>query len=829
MLRQTEIAQENHQARGGTVALADLPLPAATYDLHGRRLEANTRFQAMTCDRSLGELLLPEDYTALMSAITSIALQPNSARSLNLTLQAGSDTKRHVIATLCAAPDSGTAIVQLTDITPTMTALADVSERESRWNNALVSSLSGVWDQYMDGRLYYSDMWRKIRGLRPEDPAPPSTEEWLEFVHPQDRERVLHAIARQNAGDPDFTAFEYREWHRDGYYVWIECRGACIEWDNDGNPTRISGTDTDISQRKIQEESLGKLSKRLQLALEVSGVGVFEADFEAGTTTWDDGMRRIFDLPDKSVQIGGLWEEMLHPDDKARVIEKVERHIETRTAFTDDYRVIDKKGQIRHIRANTLPYLDYDGHLKMIGVNWDMTEDHRLREELEKAKHLAEARNAELERTKATAEHSALHDYLTALPNRRYLEAKLESWEDEKGGERNGLAVLHVDLDRFKHINDTLGHNAGDAMLRHAAEILKQTLAPDAFAARVGGDEFVILVEYNGSVEALSRLANGIIEEMRKPVRHDGQTCRFGCSIGIAFAASSVMDARQLVQNADIALYKAKHRGGNRCEFYSHDTRQLLTTSRKLSDEILEAIELDLFEPYFQFQFRAQTQEISGAECLVRWNHPERGILGPDKFLAIADEIGVLAQIDSIILKKALAHFHSWQREGLNLPKISVNVSSKRLDDPDLPKDISALNIQPGTVSFELLESIFLDRESPMAVKNLSHLRNLGIDIEVDDFGTGHASIVGLLNLKPRSLKIDRQLINDVPSSAEQRTLAKSIIEIARSLKIQVIAEGVETQDHARILKHLGCDILQGFGLARPMSAAKAAEFMRKR
>jgi EAL domain-containing protein (putative c-di-GMP-specific phosphodiesterase class I) len=220
-------------------------------------------------------------------------------------------------------------------------------------------------------------------------------------------------------------------------------------------------------------------------------------------------------------------------------------------------------------------------------------------------------------------------------------------------------------------------------------------------------------------------------------------------------------------------------------------------------------------------QFDARTREIAGAECLARWQHPVHGILGPDRFLAVAEDCGVLAQIDRIILEKALADVSRWNALGLHLPKISVNVSARRLNDPDLAQGLSKLDIKPGTVSFELLESVFLDRQDEVVQTNLATLRRLSIGIEIDDFGTGHASIVGLLNLKPGTLKIDRQLIEHLPESQEQRVLVMSIIQIARSLKIKVVAEGVETEEHARILKRLGCDILQGYGLARPTNFAE--------
>ncbi|MDH4439085.1 MAG: EAL domain-containing protein, partial [Rhizobium sp.] len=742
-----------------------------------------------------------------------------SGQASQTELRIKSEPARHFIASISLVAHSAThtILVQLAEITGLKTELDDLATRESRWNHALVSSESGVWDQRSTGDYYYSEIWRRIRGLAPEDPTPATTEEWLELVHPHDREHVLHCIERQNAGDPDYLTFQYRERHRDGHYIWIECRGACIETDEQGRALRITGTDTDVTARKAQEEWQEGLSRRLRLALDISRIGVFETDFDAGISIWDDAMRRIFEVEtDEDIQIGDFWENKLHPADRERTIAHVTERIALREPFADDYRIIARDGGVRYIRANSLPYVDHDGRLKMIGVNWDVTEDRRLREELERQKGLAEARNDELDRTRVAAEHSALHDYLTGLPNRRYLEDEIDAWRATPRLDRQGIAVLHIDLDRFKQINDTLGHGAGDAMLQHAARILRENIRSTDFAARIGGDEFVLLIAYDGACAPLSDVATRIIAAMRQPVWYGGHECRFGASIGIAHSTDRLADPRQLLQNADIALYNAKNLGRNRYEFYKPSSRSMLVDAHRLSDELLRGLERDEIVPYYQLQFDARSRAITGAECLARWKHPQHGILGPDRFLTVAEDCGVLAQIDRIILEKSLADVARWTRIGLEMPKISVNVSARRLNDPDLAKGLAKLDIRPGTVSFELLESVFLDRQDEVVRTNLETLRRLSIGIEIDDFGTGHASIVGLLNLKPGTLKIDRQLIEHLPESQEQRVLVMSIIQIARSLKIKVVAEGVETEEHARILKRLGCDVLQGYGLARP-------------
>ncbi|MBB4278267.1 diguanylate cyclase (GGDEF)-like protein/PAS domain S-box-containing protein [Rhizobium mongolense] len=706
---------------------------------------------------------------------------------------------------------------------------SDLAERESRWNYALVGSGLGVWDHNnLTGTKYYSDTWKEIRGMAPHEEADGDYEEWLKLLHPDDRDFVIRAIEKQIAGDPDYHVFEYRERHKDGHWVWIECRGACVEWDENGAPARIVGTDTDITARKRSEEMLEHLSRRLDLALEISRIGVFEADLNAGTVEWDDRLLAMYGLEGTPrLKLSEAWEQALHPDDRERTLKNLEASLEKDRGLLQEFRIMRGDGAERVIRSRSAFFLDADGKRKLIGANWDVTEEVSLRNDLQKAKDLAEARNQELEAARESIEHLALHDYLTELPNRRYLDRMLD--ERSAGCRENGLtlAILHIDLDRFKQINDTLGHRAGDAMLKHVARVLKESVRTSDFVARIGGDEFVVLCTIDSAPKKLSNMAARIIRELSKPVRYEGHDCRFGASIGIAAESGKDLDAKQLLLNADIALYRAKGAGRNRHEFFSKDARRTIIAAKRLSDEMLLGLERNEFIPFYQLQFHAQTLEVAGVETLARWRHPQHGLLTPGHFLTIAEDLDVVSAIDGLILEKGLADRAAWARDGFVTPKLSVNVSSRRLADPGLAKKLRVQKIEPGILSFELLESISLDDCDDAVLTNLRQFRKLGIDIEIDDFGTGHASIVSLLKLSPRTLKIDRELIRMLPQSAEQRKLVRSIIDIGRSLNILVTAEGVESMDHVRILGDLGCDMLQGYALARPMPAMQIPAFVR--
>ncbi|CDX23420.1 conserved hypothetical protein [Mesorhizobium sp. ORS 3359] len=576
-----------------------------------------------------------------------------------------------------------------------------------------------------------------------------------------------------------------------------------------------------FGERQKNYAELRRLSQRLELALDASGIGVWEHDLATSQLVWDDRVNEIYGKPADGRPRGyDDWALTIHPDDLERARKDFDTAAATHGRYSSQYRLLLPNGTVRHVRTRAGFLQDADDTPKMIGAEWDVTSDVLLNENLVRERQLSESKNAELETAKARIEHVALHDSLTGLPNRRYLDEMLAGAHDD------GTALLHLDLDRFKQINDTLGHAAGDAMLIHASKVIKANARTADFVARIGGDEFIVVCRGRRDDE-LAALADRIIEEMRQPVDYKGHQCRFGVSIGIA--ANSGIDAKQLLVNADLALYRAKSRGRNRYEFFNEELQSEIVKTKQTADEILGGLERNEFIAYYQPQFDANTLEIVGVEALSRWRHPQRGILGPDVFLKVAEELNVVSLIDRTILEQTLENFRRWSLDGLNIPRVSVNVSARRLEDKDLIKGLRKLAIEAGTVSFELVESIFLDEHDDLVAWNIEHIKELGIDIEIDDFGTGYASVVSLLKLQPRRLKIDRQLVTPITGSPAQRRLVSSIIEIGKSLGIGVVAEGVETMEHARILKELGCDILQGYAFGRPMDATSFRTFAQSR
>ncbi|MDO3435469.1 EAL domain-containing protein [Rhizobium sp. CBN3] len=428
-----------------------------------------------------------------------------------------------------------------------------------------------------------------------------------------------------------------------------------------------------------------------------------------------------------------------------------------------------------------------------------------------------------LVRARQRLEYLSLHDALTGLPNRRFVDQMIS--QPPRPAPEDCLILIHIDLDRFKEINDTKGHAGGDIVLQTTALRLADLAGLNDVAARIGGDEFIFASWSANPEPKATELAKQIVDALQRNIFIDGAAHVVGASVGVAWEAEpSRRDLGQLLLNADLALYEAKKAGRGRAAIFTEELRSAAIHSKELADEFNQALERDELVAFFQPQFDANTLAIAGVEALARWDHPRRGLLGPAEFLDAAERLGRSGDMDRLILQKALFELTRWDSLGLQIPRVSVNISARRLAQANLLAELSALPTARGRLCFELLETISFDELQPALNEVIPAIKALGIEIEIDDFGTEHASIVSLLRFEPRRLKIDREIIKPIIDSPSQRRLVSSIIEIGRSQNIDIVAEGVETMEHAKILKDLGCHLLQGYALARPMTSEQLIE-----
>ncbi|MDR7145050.1 diguanylate cyclase (GGDEF)-like protein [Rhizobium sp. BE258] len=533
-------------------------------------------------------------------------------------------------------------------------------------------------------------------------------------------------------------------------------------------------------------------------------------------------MREIFGITALAETLGyEHFRAMVHPEDLSLVEDALNAAFTGNMPLKGEFRIFNADGNLRHVRAHGIVHTLEDGERILIGANWDITGDVLAQREARLAEERARKQNEELQEIRAELEFQALHDSLTGLANRRSIELDPHLLF-KRIAPKDTIACLHVDLDRFKSVNDTGGHALGDSVLQAMAGRLRTICGSEDIIARTGGDEFVILQKCEAERGEVTATAAAIVAACREPIRIGRRSFRLGASVGIAFQNAGSPLAT-LISDADIALYEAKRRGGGRYSVFSPRLREKAVNERELAEEVLSGLERSEFVPFFQPQIDAKTRKILGAEALARWSHPYDGILPPTRFLSAAEQVGRLGDLDGMILEKALATFDRWQRDGVQIPRISVNISAQRLKDDDFIKTLGSIGNRAGVLSFELLESISFDERDVQLSQAVDKIRGLGIQIELDDFGTGHASIVSLMDLKPDRLKIDRKLVAPIVANRAQRALLASLIEIAKALNIEVIAEGVETSEHADLLEELGCDVLQGYLFSPPVTADEIA------
>jgi len=560
---------------------------------------------------------------------------------------------------------------------------------------------------------------------------------------------------------------------------------------------------------------------RLASIAAVAPVGLYEVHKNP------DGQTTIPYASPSFAELLGIWPgtriELLGDDSAAREIDPAE--LPGFLALAEPgFGVSNHRFRIRHpdrgeiwLANATTPKSQPDGSVVWTGALHDVTQDVAREGALREAHRLAEARRLENER-------QALHDGLTGLPNRRYYDRVLSNRIAEAAAQPlhpQSCTLIRIDLDHFKHVNDTLGHEAGDLVLQRVAEVLRASLRPTDFAARIGGDEFSLLLGPEAGRIAPAEIVRRIQIGLAEPLIFEGRQCRFGASFGLAETDDLAAMGTEIQFFADAALYRAKEAGRNRLEFFTPELLRTLRRDRELASEIQEGLDRDEFVPFFQAQVSAQDRNLTGVETLLRWQHPQRGLLAPDQFMHVAAQLRLVPEIDRVMMEKSRTALLRWRAEGLVVPKISFNVSAGRMHDPDVVRGAARLISDTATrVTFELLESILVEDESEVFRYHLDAVREAGIEIEIDDFGSGHASIIGLMQIAPKALKIDKRIVAPLGRDGQAKNLVRAIIEIAETLGIGTVAEGVETEAQAQILSELGCDILQGFLFSLPLPAS---------
>jgi diguanylate cyclase (GGDEF)-like protein/PAS domain S-box-containing protein len=435
-------------------------------------------------------------------------------------------------------------------------------------------------------------------------------------------------------------------------------------------------------------------------------------------------------------------------------------------------------------------------------------------------------------RDEATIQHLAYFDALTGLPNRTLFNDRLaQALAHSKRRGARGLAIMVLDLDRFKTINDTLGHGAGDEVLRGAAQRLTTSLREEDTVARLGGDEFLFLLPDVDDVEDAARIAQKIIGAFDEPFTASGHELHVTGSVGVTMFPLDGGDTEALVRNADTALHRAKEQGGARYQLYAPAMNAVAFKRLVLENSLRRAVERDELALFYQPLVSLQTGQPLGVEALLRWRHPELGLVSPGEFIPLAEETGLIVQITGWAIRTACTQMRRWHDEGLRLQTMSVNVSAQRFNSSRLPEVVAeALEMSglPGRhLCLELTESVMMENAEE-TIATLQELKKLGVKISIDDFGTGYSSLSYLKRLPIDTLKIDQSFVRNMPSDADDEAIAMLIISMAHNLKLSVVAEGVETEEQMRSLQSRHCDAMQGYLVSRPLPADEAAAVLNR-
>lgn len=561
------------------------------------------------------------------------------------------------------------------------------------------------------------------------------------------------------------------------------------------------GVLTDITERKAHEENLKSSENLLAEAQKIAHLGSWELDLATKQLSWSEEVYRIFEIDPEECQASyEVFIETIHPEDREKVHEAYQSSLINNTGYDIEHRLLMKDGRIKHVNERCETYRDENGQpVRSVGSVWDITEIKEAERVIIKQAH---------------------YDTLTGLPNRFLVLDRLNQLINEHSRTNQNFAVLFVDLDDFKKVNDSLGHETGDNILIDAAKRLADLVRSGDTVARLGGDEFVILLRGADTPKEIQSVINALLTAFRKPFKIENRELILTTSIGVSTFPNDGFNASELLRNADSAMYHAKRFGRNTFSFYTKEMNEQLQKRLAIEEQLRGAIVRDEVSVVFQPQIELSTQKIVGAEALLRWNNPTLGQVAPDEFISIAEQTGAIEALGRFVLSQALDFATRWNDKYNQQLIIAVNISPVQFRNSKLVNDIHETlqkkNFPPGLLELEITEGVLISSHTN-AKKTLQELKNLGIKSSMDDFGTGYSSLNYLRKYPFHSLKIDKSFIKDITNGTDGKALVNAAIAMAHALNIAVVAEGAETLEQVKILSELNCDYAQGYHFSRPI------------
>jgi len=559
--------------------------------------------------------------------------------------------------------------------------------------------------------------------------------------------------------------------------------------------------------------ALQNSEEQFQLATDAADVGLWDWNLQDNAVYLSPVFKRQLGYREEEMPSRyEAWEGRLHPEDRARTLATIQDYLAERLPYYElEFRLRHKDGSYRWFLSRGALRRDEAGRpIRMLGVQVDITERRHAEEQLG---------------------HLAHYDSLTALPNRVLFTDRLGQAMIEADRHGRLVGVAFLDLDRFKNINDTLGHDAGDQLLKAVAERLTGAARKGDTVARLSGDEFTLILADMGHVDDAARVAQKVLDAFTQPFYVAGRELHMTASLGISLYPIDVKDVSGLLRNADIAMYRAKEHGRNTYRFYAADMMTKAVENLALENDLRHAVDRGELVLHYQPIIGCAAGEILGMEALVRWRHGTRGLIPPSQFIPLAEDTGLIVPIGEWVLREACAQCQRWQREFKRPLRVAVNLSARQFGQPPIARTVRRVledtGLDPTALELEITESVLLHHDAEK-LESLRALAEMGVTLTIDDFGTGYSSLSYLKRFPVKALKIDQSFTHDIPDDADDAALARAIINMAHILGLKTIAEGVETQTQFEFFRSEHCDAAQGFYFSKPLPAAEFAALLGK-
>lgn len=627
------------------------------------------------------------------------------------------------------------------------------------------------------------------------------------------------------SGDLELYDIEFRMRHKRGHYVWILASGKVVEWYEDGGPKRMLGSHLNITERKERESERLITSQLLQESQKIAKVGGWEFNLETGLLTWTAETYRIHETsPEEFDPTVDAGVDYFLPSSREIIMNALDQAINHGIDYDLELETLTTKGRKIDVRT-TCNVTQYDGKsIRLTGIFQDISEQKTIQRELELS-------NTRLENLNAALKHSAHYDELTELPNRILLSDRMQQAMTKCLRNKQLVAIAFIDLDGFKIINDSYGHSIGDEFLREITQKLKLSLRESDTLARIGGDEFVAVIDELNQLEDSHAVLWRLLEAAAQELDVDGNRLRVTASIGVTFYPNNNCSPDQLLRCADQAMYKAKQLGKDCWHIFDIEKDFAVKHRIEEIERIRLALKNEEFVLFYQPKVDLRTYEVIGMEALIRWIHPEHGMMSPASFLPIIENDLISIDLGEWVINTALKQLEDWRSTPMGMP-ISVNISPLQLQHSDfvvrlthMLKNLPVSNL--NNLEFEILESSALD-DIDLASNVISECKKLGVVFSIDDFGTGYSSLSYLKKIPAKYLKIDQSFVRDMLVDSDDRSIIQGIIELSKAFDLDVIAEGVETPEHGKELLALGCYLAQGYGIAKPMAANEFSVWIKR-